>query len=137
MNEVGRFSQSDQGKSFWKAISQTNKIYHTSEEHRTTASVIISCLQRNTTKFFKDRHWTSREFHELVPKEDAASDSKRKLLEVGCGVGNFVFPLLEEPDNDLFVYCCDFSARAVQMVTENPNYSEDKIRAFQVSFWLS
>ena len=37
------------------------------------------------------------------------------MLEVGCGVGNFLFPLIED-DPNLFVYACDFSPRAVQFV---------------------
>jgi len=40
---------------------------------------------------------------------------KAVLLEAGCGVGNAIFPLLNETDN-LFVYACDFSPRAVQFV---------------------
>jgi len=52
------------------------------------------------------------------------------ILEVGCGVGNFVFPLLEE-DPSLFFYACDFSPRAVQFVQENPLYNEDRCHAFQ------
>ena len=46
--------------------------------------------KRNTTKFFKDRHWTCREFNDLV--EFDSKSSKKVLLEVGCGVGNFIFP---------------------------------------------
>lgn len=37
------------------------------------------------------------------------------LLEAGCGVGNCLFPLLED-DRDVFVYACDFSPRAVDLV---------------------
>lgn len=40
---------------------------------------------------------------------------KLVLLEAGCGVGNFIFPLLEE-DLNIFVYACDFSTRAVEFV---------------------
>ncbi|VDQ11345.1 unnamed protein product [Trichobilharzia regenti] len=47
---------------------------------------------RNGVRFFKDRHWTTREFVEL-----SCLDNKtpRSLLEVGCGVGNFLIPLIE------------------------------------------
>ena len=62
--------------------------------------------KRNETRFFKDRHWTTREFHELIDDEATA----KVLLEVGCGVGNFVFPLLEE-SSSLFIYACDLSPR--------------------------
>ncbi len=45
------------------------------------------------------------------------SDSlmQKYLLEVGCGVGNTIFPLLEQVPG-LFVYGVDFSARAIQLV---------------------
>ncbi|KAI0231701.1 tRNA N(3)-methylcytidine methyltransferase METTL6 [Lamellibrachia satsuma] len=52
------------------------------------------------------------------------------ILEVGCGVGNFLFPLLEE-DQTLFFYACDFSPRAVKFMQENPLYDEDHCHAFQ------
>lgn len=37
------------------------------------------------------------------------------VFEVGCGVGNFMFPLLEEKAN-MYFYACDFSKRAVEFV---------------------
>merc|ERR1712200_298733 len=84
--------------------------------------------KRNETKFFKDRHWTTREFEELIGSP-TSEEEKRNLLEVGCGVGNFVFPLLEQ-DLDIFIYCCDFSPRGVQFVKENKLYDESKVKAF-------
>lgn len=42
-------------------------------------------------------------------------DQKLTMLEAGCGVGNCLFPLLEE-DPDIFAYACDFSPRAVEYV---------------------
>ena len=42
---------------------------------------------------------------------------QKVLFEVGCGVGNFMFPLLEEDETrSLFIYACDFSQRAIQFV---------------------
>jgi methyltransferase-like protein 6 len=85
--------------------------------------------KRNSTNFFKDRHWLTREFPELVDEVSRASD-RTVLLEAGCGVGNTIFPLLEEYGH-LFVYACDFSPRAVEYVKSNPLYSENRCYAFQ------
>lgn len=82
--------------------------------------------KRNETRFFRDRHWTTREFEELSGLRQNAS---AVLLEVGCGVGNFLFPLLEENSN-LRVYACDFSARAVQMVKEDARHDAERLTAF-------
>ena len=86
--------------------------------------------KRNETNFFKDRHWTTREFQEII-KDDINEDNDRQkvLLEVGCGVGNLAFPLIEER-LPMYFLCCDFSPRAVQFVRNNPLYDEAKIRAF-------
>ncbi|KAI9315258.1 methyltransferase-like protein 6 [Dichotomocladium elegans] len=83
--------------------------------------------KRNTTKFFKDRHWTDREFEELAYNRD--EHNKLSCLEVGCGVGNFVFPALADNPN-LFIYACDFSKRAVDMVKSNEQYDESRCKAF-------
>nr|CAB3263775.1 methyltransferase-like protein 6 [Phallusia mammillata] len=83
--------------------------------------------KRNSTNFFKDRHWTSREFEEI--KRMLSENRQVKLLEAGCGVGNAFFPMLEECSN-LYVYACDFSPRAVQFVRDNPMYSSERCTAF-------
>ncbi|KAG7173402.1 tRNA N(3)-methylcytidine methyltransferase METTL6-like [Homarus americanus] len=82
--------------------------------------------KRNETRFFKDRHWTTREFQELI----GDGETTRTLIEVGCGVGNFLYPLLEENLN-LFVYACDFSPRAIRLVKSHPKYDESKVKAFE------
>ncbi|KAJ2694324.1 hypothetical protein H4R19_005925 [Coemansia spiralis] len=83
---------------------------------------------RNTTNFFKDRHWTDREFEELRPGFTFA-EHKPVLLELGCGVGNFIWPVVER-NPDVFVYACDFSQRAVGFVKDNERYSVDRCHAF-------
>lgn len=98
--------------------------------------------KRNDTRFFRDRHWTTREFSELISPNDMAISiehpkqnvkcTKRTLLEVGCGVGNFIFPLIEDKFNEnYFIYACDFSERAINFVKQNPLYDETMIKAFQ------
>jgi len=81
--------------------------------------------KRNSTNFFKDRHWITREFPELLVLEDGS-----RILEVGCGCGNTVFPLMEENGRPFYM-ACDFSPRAVEFVKKNPNYNEKKCKAFQ------
>uniref|UniRef100_A0A8C5Q0X6 tRNA N(3)-cytidine methyltransferase METTL6 n=1 Tax=Leptobrachium leishanense TaxID=445787 RepID=A0A8C5Q0X6_9ANUR len=85
--------------------------------------------KRNTTNFFKDRHWTTREFEELKACRQF-EDQRLNVLEAGCGVGNCLFPLVEE-DPRLFIYACDFSPRAIEFVKQNPAYSEETCKAFQ------
>jgi tRNAThr (cytosine32-N3)-methyltransferase len=62
----------------------------------------------NTTKFFKNRHWLKHEFPELF------KDGVAIVLEIGCGVGNTVFPFLES--SKAFAYCCDYSSEAIDIV---------------------
>ena len=77
--------------------------------------------KRNATHFFKDRHWIMREFPELIEappeleKHGGNQSTRRVLLEAGCGVGNTVFPLIEET-KELFIYACDFSPRAIDLL---------------------
>ena len=78
-------------------------------------------------RFFKDRNWLFTEFPEL--NED--SEGERKILELGCGVGNTVFPLLQtNVSKSLKVFCCDFSSTAVDLVKAHPQYETSRCHAF-------
>ncbi|XP_060569124.1 tRNA N(3)-methylcytidine methyltransferase METTL2-like [Ruditapes philippinarum] len=64
---------------------------------------------------------------ETFPGENA----KYRMLEVGCGVGNTVFPILQaNNDPDLMVYCCDYSSTAIDLVKENKDYDKRRCHAF-------
>jgi SAM-dependent methyltransferase len=68
-------------------------------------------------RFFKDRNWLFTEFPELNEIKEGS------ILELGCGVGNTVYPILEtNVSTDLKVYCCDFSQTAVDLVKQHPQY---------------
>lgn len=77
--------------------------------------------KRNENRFFKDRHWTTREFRELA---DFKEGEKRNLLELGCGTGNLVFPLLKE-GLPLEVWVCDISPRALQILRSHEAFDEN------------
>ncbi|KAI8916701.1 S-adenosyl-L-methionine-dependent methyltransferase [Powellomyces hirtus] len=83
--------------------------------------------KRNTVNFFKDRHWTEREFPELRPT--GGEPCSKRLLELGCGVGNFIYPMLES-NPELYIYGCDLSKRAVDFVKADPKYTESRCKAF-------
>lgn len=57
------------------------------------------------------------------PAPFAAGAGAAWAQQVGCGAGNSVFPLLEiNPAS--YVYACDFSPRAVELVQAHPAYTE-------------
>lgn len=85
--------------------------------------------KRNETRFFRDRHWTTREFAELLG-EDNKLETERVLFEIGCGVGNFIYPLVEEKLN-LRIFACDLSPRAVELAKTNSLYNPAQITIFQ------
>ncbi|KAF9430991.1 hypothetical protein BGZ94_000937 [Podila epigama] len=85
---------------------------------------------KNENRFFKDRHWLRIEFPELFQMVEADAGEKN-VMEIGCGAGNTMFPLLIESKNPkLFVYACDFSSTAVDVVKANPEYDPARGKAF-------
>lgn len=78
--------------------------------------------RRNADRFFKDRHYFHKEFPQLL-------EGNLNILEVGCGVGNSVFPLLDL-NPEATVYACDFSPTAVNLVKAHPQYSQGRCHAF-------
>jgi len=87
--------------------------------------------KQNTTKFYKDRHYLTREFNQLSEALAEAkknnSDQEITLLDLGCGVGNAFFPLVTEFGcPPLRVQCCDFSKRAVNFIKENVLWCENE-----------
>ncbi|XP_051847052.1 tRNA N(3)-methylcytidine methyltransferase METTL8, mitochondrial isoform X1 [Antechinus flavipes] len=65
---------------------------------------------------------------QLFPGSHAAF----RILEVGCGAGNSVFPILNALKNapETFLYCCDFASGAVELVKSHSAYSPAQCSAF-------
>ncbi|KAF8061094.1 Mettl6 [Scenedesmus sp. PABB004] len=68
--------------------------------------------KRNADRFFRDRHYLDKEWPQLA-------EGELTVLEVGCGAGNTVFPLLDLNPR-LAVLACDFSPSAVAIVRAHP-----------------
>jgi len=95
--------------------------------------------RRNEVNFFKDRHWTCKEFEELgaetpvndiglSPRSPSDLDSKprRLIVEIGCGVGNALMPILKT-HSDLDAICVDASSRAIEFLCARASSSGIKI----------
>lgn len=80
--------------------------------------------KRHQDKFFKDRHYLDKEWGQYF-----AGEERRVVLEVGCGAGNTIFPLVATYPN-IFVHACDFSPRAVNLVKTHKDYLETCVGAF-------
>ncbi|XP_025917192.1 tRNA N(3)-methylcytidine methyltransferase METTL8, mitochondrial isoform X5 [Apteryx mantelli] len=60
------------------------------------------------------------------------SGAAYRVLEVGCGAGNSVFPILKVLCNTpgTFLYCCDFASGAVELVKSHSSYNSAWCFAF-------
>lgn len=56
------------------------------------------------------------------PRSGGPRLGRRTLLELGCGVGNSVFPLLEE-NRGLYVIAVDLSSRGIELLKQHPMYT--------------
>ncbi|KAL0341867.1 UNVERIFIED_CONTAM: putative methyltransferase C3H7.11 [Sesamum calycinum] len=73
--------------------------------------------KRHQNKFFKDRHYLEKDWGKYFSEGDdgAMSSNGKVLLEIGCGAGNTIFPLIAAYPK-LFVHACDFSTEALALV---------------------
>lgn len=85
-----------------------------------------------TQELFPDiRERTALESDPLGECGYAGHHASFRILEVGCGAGNSVFPILRAiRGQGGFLYCCDFSSRAVQLVKDHPDYDDKLCDAF-------
>uniref|UniRef100_A0A2K5CB67 tRNA N(3)-cytidine methyltransferase n=1 Tax=Aotus nancymaae TaxID=37293 RepID=A0A2K5CB67_AOTNA len=86
-------------------MEEQHKCSSKSLEHKTQ----VPPVEENVTQKISDL--------EICADEFPGSSATYRILEVGCGVGNTVFPILQtNNDAGLFVYCCDFSSTAIELV---------------------
>lgn len=84
--------------------------------------------KRHKNKFFKDRHYLEKDWRGYFDDEIESSNGK-VVLEVGCGAGNTIFPLIATFPK-LYIHACDFSPNAVTLVKSHANYSAEKMNVF-------
>ncbi|WOL09934.1 hypothetical protein Cni_G18688 [Canna indica] len=82
--------------------------------------------KRHQDRFFKDRHYLDKEWGQYFLGRQG---EKLVVLEVGCGAGNTIFPLIATYPY-IFVHACDFSSRAIELVKGHKDFSEDRVHAF-------
>ena len=105
---------------------------------------------KHENKFFKDRHWLFTEFPELrcdqcgdselktsknlsveTTGEFPGKDSEFRCFELGCGVGNTIFPVLQvNKDRNFFMYGCDYSETAINIIKTNKEYDSKRCHVF-------
>ncbi|KAI9107126.1 hypothetical protein K1719_022654 [Acacia pycnantha] len=80
--------------------------------------------KRHQNKFFKDRHYLEKDWGKYF-----SGEGRKVILEVGCGAGNTIFPIIASYP-DAFVFACDFSPRAIDLVKSHKDYKESCASAF-------
>ncbi|XP_026232728.1 mRNA N(3)-methylcytidine methyltransferase METTL8 isoform X2 [Anabas testudineus] len=89
--------------------------------------------RKNTSDGRMSSEGASLENNEAAIQTSAfpGQNSSYRIFEVGCGVGNSVFPIVNSiKETDAFLYCCDFSPRAIQLVKDHPDYDDSVCHAF-------
>ncbi|KAH9967132.1 S-adenosyl-L-methionine-dependent methyltransferase [Russula dissimulans] len=89
----------------------------------------------NASNFFKNRKWLHLEFPELVASAEPSA-GPRTVVEVGCGAGNAILPLLAQNRNpDLRIHAFDYSSHAVKLVQHNALYISPPCGSITATVW--
>lgn len=109
-----------------------------------------SFYEQNQTNFFKDRHYLHKAFPEEFawlyahsdnkldergnPRQYSIPNNRKKkndnftLVEIGCGVGNAILPLLEQhtelmhTPTRLNIHCLDFAPSAIHLLKQDSRF---------------
>ena len=85
---------------------------------------------KHREKFFKDRKWLCHELRPHIDDMKVTCEGRHvHILEVGCGVGNAVYPLLEYRD-DVSFSAFDFSISAIRSLRRDARYDGGRINSF-------
>ncbi|EPS38506.1 hypothetical protein H072_7736 [Dactylellina haptotyla CBS 200.50] len=91
--------------------------------------------KNNRENFFKDRKWLQQEFPILTTATSATSPPIR-LLEVGCGAGNTLFPILAANKNPNFhIHGADFSKTSIDLIHSQELYATHHPKHISASVW--
>ena len=75
-------------------------------------------------KFFKDRHWITKEFASFDPSRI------QSLLEIGCGSGSTAIPISQILGKNAHVYACDFAPKAIEALQKRKDYDACRVTVF-------
>ncbi|KAK6914729.1 hypothetical protein RJ641_019846 [Dillenia turbinata] len=95
--------------------------FYKRHQNKVFCFVLFVCLQ-----FFKDRHYLEKDWGQYFCAE---IELPKVVLEVGCGVGNSVFPLLKTYPN-IFVHACDLSSNAIDAIQSHADFRMDQVNPF-------
>ncbi|KAH9020359.1 hypothetical protein EDB85DRAFT_1896228 [Lactarius pseudohatsudake] len=85
--------------------------------------------------FLKNRKWSHLEFLELVATAELSA-GPHTVVEVRCGAGNAIFPLLEQNRNPkLHIHAFDYSSHAIKLVQHNTLYTSPPCGMITPSVW--
>ncbi|NWU75540.1 METL2 protein, partial [Onychorhynchus coronatus] len=126
INSTSSFSHknemSDEGEKYWK------------KNYRDGSTAVQGYVNnKNQAETLSENPQRKNRGEELGRLESfPGSDATYRILEVGCGAGNSVFPILEVLCNTpgTFLYCCDFASGAVELVKSHSSYNSAWCSAF-------
>ncbi|KAJ2808498.1 hypothetical protein H4R20_000862 [Coemansia guatemalensis] len=108
------------------------ELFEWTSDRKSADKHIIDTSDTQLSELPKDSaHQCGTKPQDLAANTIATKGSKFQIMEVGCGAGNAVFPLLEDiNDPRLFVYACDYSSIAVDVVKASKAYDQHRCAAF-------